>query len=326
MAHMIDETTGTAAIAYRGNEPWHGLGQTIDADDDIDTIIDKAKLGYQVVESPVLFKASKQTAPGEFTIDTRVMPGRKVLYRGDTQAPLSVVSDDYHPVQPREIVAFFDEMVKSGGFHIETVGALSGGRRVWALAKLGDGAKVIGDDIVRPYLMLATSYDGTMATVAKYVKTRVVCHNTITAAAGEHGHQVKVYHSQKFDATRVRQDTGVALNAFDEWIIKARLLATLRLKDEEAAAFTEELFRPRTKVDDVRQSRGYQSVMTLFDGAALGSGFTQGGTAWQLLNAVTEYVDHTRGRGADTRLNSAWFGDGDKLKSDAEAKLLALVA
>lgn len=326
MAHMIDTTTGTAAIAYRGNEPWHGLGQVIEAGDDIDTIVTKARLDYQVLDSPVLYKASVKTGENQFDLQTRTVNDRKVLYRSDNQAPLSVVSRDYQTVQPREVAAFFDEMVRSGGFRIETVGALSGGRRVWALAKLGDGAKIIGEDLVRPYMMLATSYDGTMATVAKYVNERVVCHNTITMALGEAGHEVKVYHSQKFDATRVRQDMGVALNAFDEWVIKARRLATFGLEDEEAAVLAEDLFRPRTKVEDVRQSRGFQSVMTLFKGAALGSGFTQGGTAWQLLNAVTEYVDHARGRGADTRLNSAWFGDGDKLKSDAESKLLELVA
>ena len=29
MAHMIDETTGRAAIAYIGATPWHGLGQAL---------------------------------------------------------------------------------------------------------------------------------------------------------------------------------------------------------------------------------------------------------------------------------------------------------
>ena len=29
MAHMIDTTTGTAAMAYAGQKPWHGLGQEL---------------------------------------------------------------------------------------------------------------------------------------------------------------------------------------------------------------------------------------------------------------------------------------------------------
>jgi hypothetical protein len=31
MAHMIDTTTGTAAIAYSGAAPWHKLGQQLTA-------------------------------------------------------------------------------------------------------------------------------------------------------------------------------------------------------------------------------------------------------------------------------------------------------
>jgi phage/plasmid-like protein (TIGR03299 family) len=44
-----------------------------------------------------------------------------------------------------------------------------------------------------------------------------------------------------------------------------------------------------------------------------------GRTRWDALNAVTRWVDHARGAGreADTRLESAWLGQGAKLKSRA---------
>jgi hypothetical protein len=41
------------------------------------------------------------------------------------------------------------------------------------------------------------------------------------------------------------------------------------------------------------------------------------GTRWAALNAVTELVDHERGRSDNTRIESAWFGTGAVLKNRA---------
>jgi phage/plasmid-like protein (TIGR03299 family) len=177
MAHMIDETTGRAAIAYTGVTPWHGLGQALTPGASIETWTREAGLGYDVLESPVLYSSLAST-------ELQSWPDRKVLHRSDTGAPLAVVSDGYRVVQPAEIMDFFRELVELGGFQLETAGALSDGRRVWALASVADAAPVVSRDLVKPYLLLGTSYDGTMATVAKFTAIRVVCNNTITAAVG----------------------------------------------------------------------------------------------------------------------------------------------
>ena len=42
-----------------------------------------------------------------------------------------------------------------------------------------------------------------------------------------------------------------------------------------------------------------------------------GKTVWSLLQGTTRYIDHTRGRTDDSRLSSAWFGQGNALKSQA---------
>ena len=51
------------------------------------------------------------------------------------------------------------------------------------------------------------------------------------------------------------------------------------------------------------------------------------GTAWGLVNAVTEYADHSkRARSNDHRLDSAWFGPGAQLKQAAWTEALKLVS
>ena len=50
-------------------------------------------------------------------------------------------------------------------------------------------------------------------------------------------------------------------------------------------------------------------------------------TAWGLLSAVTEFVDHEKqARSQDNRLDSAWFGQGAALKQRALEHALQLVA
>jgi len=167
MAHMIDTTTGTAAIAYSGLAPWHKLGQQLTAGATIQEWTQQAGLAYDVLESPVLFNTPATSAP-------QAWPDRKVLHRSDTGAPLAVVSQGYNVVQPSEVMGFFSKLVDLGGFTMETAGALSYGRRVWALAKVSEGADIVEGDTVRPYVLLGTSYDGTMATIAKFTSVRVV--------------------------------------------------------------------------------------------------------------------------------------------------------
>jgi phage/plasmid-like protein (TIGR03299 family) len=188
-----------------------------------------------VLESPVLYSSLAST-------ELQSWPDRKVLHRSDTGAPLAVVSDGYRVVQPAEIMDFFRELVELGGFQLETAGALSDGRRVWALASVADAAPVVSRDLVKPYLLLGTSYDGTMATVAKFTAIRVVCNNTITAAVGGYSNgravageaekdlgylksAVRVLHSERFDPEAVRLQLGIVANAWESFLIQSRQLA-----------------------------------------------------------------------------------------------------
>jgi hypothetical protein len=44
-----------------------------------------------------------------------------------------------------------------------------------------------------------------------------------------------------------------------------------------------------------------------------------GETAWGGLNAITHYIDHGKRGNADSRLHSAWFGEGANQRKKAMA-------
>lgn len=69
-------------------------------------------------------------------------------------------------------------------------------------------------------------------------------------------------------------------------------------------------------------------VTALFEGHGKGAELASSkGTAFGLLNSITEFVDHERrAQSADHRLESAWFGQGAALKEKALDQALLMIA
>ena len=86
--------------------------------------------------------------------------------------------------------------------------------------------------------------------------------------------------------------------------------------------------QPSNNKSGLVNERALKRVQELYDGAGKGADLASAaGTAWGLLNAVTEYVDHERrARSQEYRLDSAWFGQGAALKQRALEQAMQLVA
>jgi len=125
MAHELDMTRGTAAMAYVGEKPWHLLGTELQQDASVDEWITSAGLDWEVVPAEVQY-----TIPGAaplFIPDVKTMSDRKVLFRSDTKDPLAVVGKDFKVVQPRQVVEFFRDLVEKNNMKLSTAGSLFGG-------------------------------------------------------------------------------------------------------------------------------------------------------------------------------------------------------
>ena len=325
MSHLVE------TMAYTGHTPWHQLGHALPKKQSIDVWAQAAGMQWKIQETPVRYMAigEAEALYGE----ALEFPEQKVLYRSDTNAALSVVSQRYKVVQPQEVLEFYRDLSEVAGFELETAGVLKAGRRFWALARTGKSACLKGNDVVHSYLLLATSCDGTLATMAIPTSVRVVCNNTLAIALqGASAGAIKVPHSTHFDAQAVKRQLGIAVNQWDSFMYRMKTLAERKVKTHEAMNYFLKVICNTDSHSDLSvgltNERALKKVQMLYEGHGRGAEMHAAkDTAWGLLCSVTEFVDHEKqARSQDNRLDSAWFGQGAAIKQRALDHALQLVA
>ena len=312
------------SMAYVGHKPWHGLGNQLARQQPIEVWKQQAGMDWQIEESEVRYVTGKRSVG---TI--QAFPENKVLYRSDTKKPLAVVSRRFQVVQPGEILEFYRDLTADNGFELETAGILREGRKFWALARTGQSTTLRGRDRVDGYLLLATACDGTLATTAQFTSVRVVCNNTLAVAVGQGEGAVRVPHRSQFDAGRAKGKLGLTVSTWGAFEERARALCERPMDDDEAEALLRRVLTyAATNAASVVNEHAVAGVRALYNGGGQGARLASSrGTAWGLLNGITEYVDHhRRARREEHRRGAAWFGEGARIKQRAWAELTGLVA
>ena len=320
MAHELAVTAdGRSAMAYVGEEPWHGLGQKLTPNSPLEVWAEEAGLNFSVNSADVKF----DTPAGQSAFD-----GKRVLYRSDTHTPLAVVGSKYKVVQPIEVLEFFRNLTVEHGWSLETAGVLFNGAKYWALARTGQEVRIMGQDLLQDYVLLATACDGTLRTVAKRTSVRVVCNNTLSLATmTDKQLAIKISHASNFDAAAVQAKMGL-VDSWSQFSETVEALASRKVTNREAVDFVIGLFGDSSKPVDAQPAiQTIAKVLQLFDGQGRGAELASSkGTAWGLVNATTEYVDWHKGKDQSRRLDNAWFLGGAALKEKAYNNAVALLA
>ncbi|WP_144143779.1 DUF932 domain-containing protein [Paraburkholderia sp. BCC1884] len=317
-----------SAMAYANETPWHGLGNQLAANQPLEVWARQAGMDWRIEETEVRFVSG---STGSNLGSIHAFPEQKVLYRSDTKMPLSVVSARYAVVQPIELIEFYRDLVEAGGYQLETAGVLKDGKKLWALARTGQSVSLKGKDTVNGYLLLSTSCDGSLATTAQFTSVRVVCNNTLQIALGDLAGAVKVPHRSQFDAQAVKRQLGIAISSWDGFIARMKALSECKVNETAAEAFLRRVLTYPVgsgQLVPATNDSAIKAVQSLYAGKGMGAMLASAsGTAFGLLNAVTEYCDHhRRARSEDHRRDAAWFGTGATLKQKAWDEAMRLVA
>lgn len=329
MAHMIDMSNNRANMAYVGDVPWHGLGQTMEEDATIEEWIVAAGLDWKIEKRKVFHGVTDEKGNKK----AKVIEGRKALVRSDTQECLSIMSDIYKVVQPKDIMEFYRDLVEDSRFVIETAGSLKNGAKIWALARGNLDLRVQGQDLIKPYLLLSTACDGTMSTVGDFTTVRVVCNNTLTAAVGANGEKagIRIPHSRQFDPDDMKEQLGLIDDRLETFAQDVDTLADAKMSTNEAIKFFIGQYAKLNEDDEVTNEKHVEKVVgrlvELYESGPGSNLRSAKGTAWGAVNAITHFEDFdSRARSNATRFESAQFGRAAGRKKKAFNDALALVA
>jgi phage/plasmid-like protein (TIGR03299 family) len=316
---MEDDMTHEFESGFFVRRPaWHKLGTVVQTAPCIEDAIKLAGLDWEVQEQALWL----DTPEGHF----RAVPSHKALIRETDRYLLGVVGINYKALPNIQAFRFFNPFIEQGYVQLETAGSLKKGKRVWVLAKVrGAQAEIVPGDEVNGYLLLSNSHDGSQAVRVQFTTVRVVCWNTLSSAERKGDSKLesclKVRHTANIEAglEAVQKAVDVTNRTFSASVEAYQALARKRI----TIAGLKEYVREVMRYDGFGLTSGMPMCWDVIEQAyESGPGSNiEGvrGTYWGAYNAITDWLDHTRGKGDDSRLDSMWFGSGKAIADRALA-------
>lgn len=323
---------------------WHGIEDLLQEPPTTEEAIERAGLDWEVEKKPLFIETQRPVNhpvwPNATVTEYRPVEGRHGIIRSTDQQLLGVVSDTYVPFQNRQAFELFDPFVKDGIIQYECAGSLATGKKVWILAALKrDVMRIKGDDIIKPYILVAMGHDGVTGILVLPTPIRVVCQNTLQQAVSS-GTALSIRHTQQAEALTEEAlysilRAGEEMKGLEEMY---QAMARKAVTAEQVWSYVSDVLG--AQVDEIPEDRSLagvhneddqdeeqvvvekitrseaarNKVLELYE-VGLGSDMTAvQGTLWGAYNAVIEFTDWHAGKRAKDRANYQLFGDGARLK------------
>lgn len=336
MVQKVDPVRGT---------PWEDMGYELPANASVEETLKLAGLDWGVIKRPAWVDASLD-ADGETLSSPMKIPGNHVLLRDDTMEPIGpFVGERYKPIQNDEAFNVFRDFCDAGNMVMETAGSIFNGQHIWGLARIRGDYELVDGEVIRGYFLLMQSHVYGSALKAQFTPIRFPGGHTLVQPVKRSEKSNKAYtmsHSRVFNQNRIddiKEVIGVAEKVLLNFVDEARILTDTPVDEAETVLYFIETFHPslfnrikRGLVDNIPVKvseladwensnlnlRRVPSFMEDYSGSNLS---TCQGTAWGVLQATNYAFDHVIGHKSDTRLTSAWMGEGAKSKLKALARV-----
>ena len=299
MGHELESQNGVASFASFREPAWHGLGTVFDTEKNTAEMLSAANLNNWNVRLEDMPIPSHLTSDKQYQYVVRTNPTT------NTQTDvLGVVGERYHVLQNEDLFSFGDNILDGGG-RWETAGSLKGGRQVFGSLALERETVLDPNgvaDVVKTYLLINTSHDGSIAIQASITPVRVVCANTLNVALNRTKKKdgvkqsFKIRHTQTAEGkiTIARQTLGMANSYMDEFDKMAHAMIA---KEISAQDFNNIILAayPKPDLDTKGAVKKWENKVDVINDIYTGeyNGMISG-NAWGAFNALTERLDWYR--------------------------------
>jgi phage/plasmid-like protein (TIGR03299 family) len=299
MAHDLETQNGAVSFASFREPAWHNLGTVFDTEKNTNEMLVAANLNNWNVRLSELTIPSEMTSDKNYQYVVRTNPTDK----SQTDV-LGIVGERYVPLQNEDLFAFGDNILDGGG-RWETAGSISGGRVVFGSLALERETVLDPNgvaDVVKTYLLINTSHDGSIAIQASITPVRVVCANTLNVALNRTRKKdgvkqsFKIRHTQTAagKVTVARQALGMANSYMDAFDKMAHAMIT---KEITAQDFNNIILAayPKPETDSKGSLKKWENKVDMINDIYTGeyNGMISG-NAWGAFNALTERLDWYR--------------------------------
>ena len=285
--------------------PWHSLGMELNHPQTARDAIAMAGLDYTVVKKPLKLKSG-------------LKKDAYAIVRLDTNDVLGFVNKSYEPIQNIDAFTFFDTVVAKNEAIYESAGVIGKGERVWILAKLPGYIIVHGNDIVNKYLLLTNSHDGSSQVRVKLTPIRVICNNTLTSelqGAGEF--QIIPTPNAERDLDQAVIILGMSNHLYKQLNVMFNGMAARKITQAQLQEYLQALVPDNEEMKNTTWTGNFRNSVLQLHESGRGAHLARG-TLWGAFNSVAEFTDHMMsGEDSTMRLNSIWFGLGERLKLKA---------
>ena len=298
---VLDGKVSFTLVDSREKPAWHSFANKVfdkSENPSIQQIMDAGKLSNWNVR----LESVNELAPQHNFVTDSFLVVRDNPYKENETDVLATVGSRYKVVQNEDLFAFAENLHDSNPeVTIDSAGSLKDGRIVfgsWSIPSQLVLDPKGANDVTNLYLIVWTSHDGSVAVQSAITPVRVVCQNTLNFAMKRAKQSFKIRHTQTAEGkiAAAREALGLSVAYFDEFSKQAHELFEREVSDKKFSEIINKMY-PKPDEDAAKVAKTkWENKVVLLDELYHNSPTNANikGTAWGVVNALTERLDYFR--------------------------------